>query len=166
MSDIFDKFDKQFGEEVQRSIEEAKNNSGDYEKVPHGSYEVAVKQMELKESKSGKPMVSIWFKVLDGTYKNQTIFYNQVVVEKFQFHFVSELIRKMVSKAGENGNEIVNTLYEWFDLNDGFSYKSYNDLILDVFELTKDFEYGLKFEQNKKNPNFDTYEITDVFTLE
>ena len=154
MADIFAKWDEAIDTEgLQKDVAEAsKNNSGNYEDVPHGTYEVAVKQMELKASKKGDPMVSIWFKVVDGPHKNGIIFFNQVITQGFQIHIVNELLRKMMS-AATNAPEI-----------EFKSYKQYGNLILDVFEITDGFEYGLKYTKGKND--FSNYEITEVFTLE
>ena len=155
MADIFAKWDEAIDTEgLQKDVAEAaQNGSGNYEEVPHGTYEVAIKQMELKASKKGDPMVSIWFKVVDGPHKNGIIFFNHVITQGFQIHIVNELLRKMVSEAGRKAPEI-----------EFKSYKQYNDLILDVFEITDSFEYGLKYTKGKND--FSNYEITDVFTLE
>ena len=154
MADIFAKWDEVIDTEgLQKDVADAaQNNSGNYEDVPHGTYEVAVKQMELKASKKGDPMVSIWFKVVDGPHKNGIIFFNQVITQGFQIHIVNELLRKMMSEA-TNAPEI-----------EFKSYKQYGNLILDVFEFTDGFEYGLKYTKGKND--FSNYEITEVFTLE
>ena len=155
MADIFSKWDEVIDTEgLQKDVADAaQNNSGDFEEVPHGTYEVAIKQMELKASKKGDPMVSIWFKVVDGPHKNGIIFFNQVVTQGFQIHIVNELLRKMVSEAGRKAPVV-----------EFRTYKQYSDLILDVFEITDGFEYGLKYTKGKND--FSNYEITDVFTLE
>ena len=45
----------------------------EFKEVPEGKYEVK-KKNELKQSKTGRPMVAFWFKILEGEYKNQYIF--------------------------------------------------------------------------------------------
>ena len=154
MADIFAKWDEAIDTEgLQKDVAEAaKGGNGDFEEVPHGTYEVAIKQMELKASKKGDPMVSIWFKVVDGAHKNGIIFFNQVITQGFQIHIVNELLRKMVSEAKDA------------PVIDFKSYKQYSDLILDVFEITDGFEYCLKYTKGKND--FSNYEITEVFTLE
>ena len=89
MANIFDKWDKDIDTEgLANDVKEAaENGGGDYKEVPHGDYEVAVQQMELKASKKGDPMVSIWFKILEGEFKGSIIFYNQVITQGFQVHF-------------------------------------------------------------------------------
>ena len=153
MGNIFDKWDEAVDTQaLAKDVEAAANNSGDFEEVPHGMYEVAVKQMELKASKKGDPMVSIWFKVVSDNHKGGIIFFNQVITQGFQIHIVNELLRKMVSEAID-APEI-----------EFRSYRQYSDLILDVFEITDKFEYALKYSKGKND--FSIYEIIDVFTLE
>lgn len=77
------KFDNMFdiNELVNECEELAKNDTGgDFENLPDGEYEVKVTRCELTESKtSGKPMVSIWYKVIVGEFKDRLVFnYNLV----------------------------------------------------------------------------------------
>lgn len=143
----FSKFDKQVDlEGLKKDIENSANN--DFKEVPHGNYEVAITKLELAESKKGDPMVKIWFKVVNGEYKGSLIFMNQVITRGFQIHIVDELLRSLET-----------------DIEISFeSYSQYNDLLLDIFEaIDGNFEYGLKYGENK---GFDTFEITEVFELD
>ena len=93
---IWDKFDKAIDTEgLANDVKDAQENGQSFKEVPHGDYEVAVDKMELTASKAGDPMVSIWFKVLNGDYKGSRIFMNQVVTQGFQIHIVNELLRSM-----------------------------------------------------------------------
>ena len=63
----FSKFNKAVDlEALKHDIQEAEENggSGDYKDVPTGTYEVKIEKMEIKESKKGDPMLSVWFKIL------------------------------------------------------------------------------------------------------
>ena len=115
--DIWEKFDKEIDVEgLKADAKEAAKNGGNFKEVPHGTYEVKVDKMELKESKTGKPMLSIWFKILDGQYKNSLIFYNQVLSTGFGLHSANEFLRSMDS-----------------DVNIEFAnFKQYNNMILDI----------------------------------
>ena len=156
MANIFDKWDKEIDTKgLAADVDEAaKNNSGTYEEVPHGDYEVAIQQMELKASKKGDPMISIWFKIVsDGKFKGSMIFFNQVITQGFQVHIVNELLRMIVSEM-QNAPEI-----------EFKSYKQYGNLIMDIFEAVNDnFEYALSYKKGKKD--FSTYEIKEVFVIE
>ena len=155
MANIFDKWDKEIDTEgLAADVKEAaENGTGEYKEVPHGNYEVAVQQMELKASKKGDPMVSIWFKILEGEFKGSLIFMNQVITQGFQVHIVNEMLRQMVSEM-EDAPVIEFT-----------SYKQYGNLLMDIFEAVNDnFEFALAYKKGKKD--FSTYEITEVFVLE
>lgn len=148
--EIWEKFDKKIDTKVlKEGIKQARENGrGDYEEVPQGTYEVAVEKIELIESKKGDPMVSIWFKIVAGKYKNSKIFYNQVINQGFQIHLCNELLKSL--DTGVNVE---------FD-----SYAQYNEVLMDVGEGTKTLEYALEYGENKKG--YPTYKITDVFEAE
>lgn len=143
----FSKFDKQVDlEGLKQDIADSANN--DFKEVPHGTYEVAINKLELSESKKKDPMVKLWFKIVSGEYKGSLIFMNQVITQGFQIHIVDELLKSL-----ESG---VDVHFE--------SYCQYADMLLDVFEAVDDnFEYGLKYGENK---GFNTFEITEVFELD
>lgn len=146
----FSKFDEQFDlEGLKNDIKDAEENSGgNFKEVPLGNYEVAITKLELSESKKHDPMVKIWFKILEGEYKNSLIFMNQVVTQGFQIHIVDEFLRSL-----ETDVDIEFT-----------SYAQYAQMLMDVFEAVNgNYEYGLKYGENK---GFNTFEITDVFEVE
>lgn len=155
---MFDKWDKEIDTEgLQKDVADAAANGGqgNYKEVPHGNYEVAVQQMELKASKKGDPMVSIWFKIVEGEFKGSLIFYNQVVTQGFQIHMVNEMLRKMTEEMSDA------------PVIEFKTYSQYSDLLMDIYEAVADnFEYGLKYTANSKNKDFSNYEITEVFVLE
>ena len=147
--DIWEKFDKEIDVEgLKADAKEAAKNGGNFKEVPHGTYEVKVDKMELKESKTGKPMLSIWFKILDGQYKNSLIFYNQVLSTGFGLHNADEFLKSLDSGINV---EFVN-------------FKQYNNMILDIVEAIDGvLEYGLEYSEGKNG--FSNYKITDVFDV-
>lgn len=88
------KFDSMFDLKGLKEDVEKSENDGKKE-VPFGTYEVSIKKAELKESKSGKPMVSIWFKIIAGENEGRMMFYNQVVYDAFQFAIVYKMLSKI-----------------------------------------------------------------------
>ena len=146
----FSKFDKAVDlDGLKKDIESAKENTGDYAEVPAGTYEVSVDKMELVESKKGDPMVSIWFKILNGEFKNSRLFYNQVITQGFQIHQANELLRSM-----DTGLDVK------FD-----TYQQYAELLLDVHEkINGKLEFAIEYGENKKG--YKTYKITEVFEVE
>lgn len=154
MASIFEQWDSQIDTEgLVKDVAEAANGASEYKEVPHGDYEVAIQQMELKASKKGDPMVSIWFKIVDGEFKNSIIFFNQVITQGFQVHIVNELLRKMVSEMADA------------PVVEFKSYAQYSNLIMDINEAIEDnFEYALSYAEGKKG--FSTYTIKEVYVLE
>ena len=156
--DIFEQWDKNTDiEGLMQDVESYEQNGGsggDYEEVPHGNYEVAVEQMEVKASKSsGKPMLSIWFRIVSGNFERSVIFYNQVIEHDWQISNVKKLMKTMVSEC-KNAPEIK------FE-----GYAKFNKLVLDIFEMVADnYEYELEYKAGKKG--FSNYKIKEVFPLE
>lgn len=152
---LFEKWDKEIDtEKLQKDVAEAAENGGQatFKEVPEGEYEVEINQMELKASKNGDPMVSIWFKIINGEFKNSILFMNQVVKEGYQIHIVNELLRSLT----ENLNDIN---IEWVN------YSQYSELLMDVHEaVTGNFEYALSYKENNKG--FKTFKVEEVYVLE
>lgn len=146
--DMFEKWNsnvdlKGLQEDVKKAQED---NKGEFEKVPYGEYEVKVDKMELKATKKGDPMVSIWFTILEGKYKKSKLFLNQVITQGFQIHIMNTLLKSM-------GTDLV---IEFVD------YKQYAELLLDVAEECdkNNLEFAIKYEDNK---GYDKFTITEVF---
>ena len=156
-NNIFEQWDKSVDMDgLQKDIAEAKNNSGgksDFKEVPHGQYEVSIEKMELKATKKGDPMVSVWMKICEGEYKNSLIFMNQVITQGFQIHIVNEFLRSLIQDCAD-APEV-----------EFKSYSQYANLLMDIHELiSEQFEYAIDYGVTKKG--FDTFEITDVYALE
>ena len=147
INNIWEKFDKAVDVEgLKKDAQEVAENKQNFKEVPDGKYEVKIDKMELKESKSGRPMVSIWMQILSGEYKGQLIFYNQVIDIGFGLHNANEFLRSLDS--------CIDVKFE--------SFGQYNDLLMDIHEaIDENIEYGLEYGTNSKGYN--TYEITDVF---
>lgn len=148
---IWDKFDKAADlKGLQEDINEAKENGGgQFKEVPLGTYEVGIEKIELKETRNNDPMISIWFKILDGKFKNSRIFYNQVINQGFQIHIANEFLRSLET-----------------DIDIEFeSYSQYNEMLMDVKEKIDEegLEYALVYGENPKNKNFNTFKIDEVY---
>ena len=135
---------------LQDDVKEASNNR-EFEKVPHGEYEVKLDKLELKATKAtaktpNGPMVSACFTILEGKYKKSKIFLNQVITQGFQIHIVNELLKSMKTDL----------VIEFVD------YKQYAELLLDVAEFcdANNLEFAIKYEDNK---GYDKFTITEVF---
>lgn len=144
---IWEEFDNNVDVEgLQKDIKDAEENGGTRKEVPHGNYEVKINKMELKKSRNGDPMLSIWFKVLAGEYSNCLIFMNQLVVQGIQIHIANEFLRSL-----DSGVDI-----------EFKSYKQYAELIEEILKSinAQKLEYELKFEDNK---GYNKFTIANVF---
>nr|DAI51524.1 MAG TPA: Protein of unknown function (DUF669) [Caudoviricetes sp.] len=145
----FSKYDKQtdlegLKEDTQKAIE----NGGEFEEVPTGTYEVAISELELTMSKSDKPMVKIWYTILDGEFENNKIFQYQLVDTGQKLAIIKPLLEKLTE--GE-----IEVTFE--------SYSQYANLINEIKDFVEDnsLEYSLEYSENKKG--FKTYKILEVF---
>ena len=101
---IFAQWDKAVDiDGLNKDIKEAEQNSGggNFKEVPHGQYEVSIEKMELKATKKGDPMVSVWMKICDGDFKGSLIFMNQVITQGFQIHIVNEFLRSLIQDCAD-----------------------------------------------------------------
>ena len=148
---VFDKWNKAIDVEgLAKDTKEVEANggAGDYEEVPVGTYEVKIENMELKESSKGDPMFSARFRILEGQYKNQLLFMNQVITHGFQIGQVNRFLRSL----------------DVMDEVEFKDYGQYNDLIMDVFEAVDgNLEFLLDFKRSKKN--FPIYTIKEVYEV-
>lgn len=142
----FSKFDELVDlDALRHEVEKAATSStSEYEEVPIGQYEVRIEHMELKESKKGKPMVSVWFQIIAGEYEGSMVFMNQVIEKPFQIHIINQFLRSLKT-----------------DVDVDFkSYSDYADVIAEVYESAGAKEYALDY--GEKN-GYKTFTITQVF---
>ena len=140
-------FDKLFDlSGLKEDIANAKDS--EYQDIPVGDYEVKVEKMELVESKKGDPMVSIWFKIVAGDFKEQMIFYNQVITQGFQIHLNNEFLNSFNSGCLVEFN----------------TYAQYAQLLSDIYvAVDGTYEYLLSYGQTKKG--YSSYKIKDVYNV-
>ena len=144
----FKKWTKDYGgKELAASVKEIaeKGGTGEFEEVPFGKYEVRLSKLELKSSKAGDPMLSVWMQVVEGSYKNSYIFMNQIVTRGFQIHIANEFMRSLEPKS---------------EISFNGDYEDYSEIINDVFEECADSEFLLNYEQNERGyPKFTVEEL-------
>lgn len=146
----FSKFDMNAEalEDLKKELATMQNEGdGTLKDVPVGEYEATITKLELKESKSGRPMVAIWFKIVNGPYKGQIIFYNQIIEKAFQIHLIKQFFAP-------------------FNLQTPVTFESYAQfadcLALVKQELDK-VEFALDYTVNDKGYN--AYNVTQVFSF-
>ena len=126
---------------------------GEYPEVPNGRYEVAIDSMVLKPTKkTGAPMLSVRFTIVEGEYKNQKLFMNQVVLMGDEHDSIR------VSTA----NRFLKSLGT--DIPISFEgVGEYEALIEQVFDEVQknELEYLLELGENKGG--YKTYTIKEVY---
>ena len=154
MTNIWEQFDNNTDlEEFEQGVKNAENQSGDFEDLPHGKYEVALQNIELKPTKKkGDPMIVSVFKVIEGNHKGRLIWVNQVVDTPVKMNIGLRFINDMKPDTKVS-----------FDKSGGMS-KLAEDLVDAGEEISKTKEFVLEFGQNKKG--YDQYSIETVFELE
>lgn len=156
---IFDKYNQKINaEELAASQKEIQSNAGggDYKEVPLGTYEVEVNKLECKLSSKGNPMVSIWFKILEGDFENSMIFYNGVFTEDWMRHRVVKMLSTLLNDSSHEAE--INLILKSGDVNE------INNFCMDIHEeIDGQFEYLLDYGQRK---GYNTYTIKEVFEVE
>ncbi|WP_407312101.1 DUF669 domain-containing protein [Desulfosporosinus sp. SB140] len=146
-ANVWEKFNKTIDlGALREDLKAAQENKQEFRDVPKGSYEVRIDKLELAESKSGNPMMVCWMKILGGEYKNQKLFYNQVLHVGFGIHKACEFLRSLDSGIDVQFND----------------YGQFNELLLDIHEaIDESFEYAVEYGEDKKG--YSTYDIKEVF---
>jgi hypothetical protein len=132
---------------LKQDIQAAAERNTERVEVPDGQYECKVEKMEMKESKSGNPMISIWFRILAGDFKNSVLFMNQTIHTGFGLHTAKKMLSDM-----DTGLPV-----------DFQSFAQFAGLIESVKEAieTQKLEYAVKYTTTKND--FKNFEITEVF---
>lgn len=151
---IFDKWNSSIDMDgLMKDIAEAdQNGGGEYKEVPVGTYEVKIEKMELKASSKNDPMVSIWFKILTGEFKNSYLFMNQVITRGGQISYMNRFLKSL--EAVDDSKVVF--------VGD---YKKYDNLLMDIYEAVDGhLEYLLEYTQNKKG--YPVYTIKESYEAE
>lgn len=146
----YDKWEKKIdSKKFKEDIKEVEENGTQFKEVPHGTYEVRIVDLKLKESKAGNIMVAGQFGVLEGEYKGSSIFMNQLVDEGWKMENVNKFLRSL---------EVFNDDEIYYE-----NWRQYGDLLLDIAEeATKQkLEYLLEYTESSKG--YSEYKIKEVY---
>jgi len=156
---IFEKYSAKINSEElaasQKEISENANGGGSYEEVPVGKYEVKVEKMEAKMSKTNKPMVTVWFRILKGKYEKSMIFYNSVFHEDWMRHRVASFLSDLIDDGDRTAE--INLLLKSYDM------ETINNFCMDAHEqIDGEFEYLLDYGMSN---GYSTYKIEEVYMV-
>ena len=147
----FSKFDEQIDkEQLQKDIHEAEENGGGgFKEVTAGTYIVSLENLELGETKDGRPMLKGMFRILEGEFKKSCLFYNRVL-------FGTKNDANMIASAVG----FLKTLEPAVDPVVFESYSQFADLVLDIAEdVSEALEYEVKYDPEA----FNSISIKEVF---
>lgn len=148
----FKKWNEDFGgEKSVEAVKEAKAN--EYTEVPDGKYVCSLEKLELGENKKNRPMVKAQFRIKEGKYKKQCIFYNGVMAADnpdyngFMIHKVIEFLKSL-------------NIFDDSEVDFDGDFSDFNDLLLDIAEEAE----SMKFEVKKsKDGDYSRIEVIDNF---
>ena len=150
---VFDEFDKQFDlDGIKEDMKAAGDRTPSYENVPYGEYVVKVESCELKMTKkTNKPMISTWFRVMEGPQKGHIIFSNRVLVPRDPSK--TGAVLAMAKEFLESLDTGVDCSFE--------SFAQYEQVCLDVAKAAECLEYHINYYENNKG--FEVIEVKEVF---
>lgn len=148
----FSKFDKQInGETLKKDIAEAAENNQQFEETPAGTYTVKVENLEVGETKDGRPMLKAMFRIIEGEQKKRCLFMNRVL-------FGTKNDANMIASAIGFLKSLDSGLDVEFE-----NYSQFANLVLDIFE---EIESTLEYEVEYDAEAFNSVSIKEVFEVE
>ena len=152
----FSKFDEQVDlDKIRNDVKEAAENGGfgDYPEVPKGTYTGKIEKMEVGETKDGRPMLKVQFRITEGEYEKSCLFMNRVLYgTKNDGNMINCAVGFL--KSLDPSEEVGPVEFE--------SYSQFVDLVLDIME---DIDEVLEYEIEYDPKAFNTISVTDVFEI-
>ena len=151
----FSKFDSQVDmEQLKNDVNEAKKNESQFSEVEAGTYYGKVEKMEISETRDGRPMFKMQFRITEGDHKKQCLFMNRVVFGTKNDAVMINSVLGFLEKL-EPSEDVGPIEFE--------SYSQLNDLVLDVME---DIDEVLEYEVEYDPEAFNNISINEAFEVE
>lgn len=126
---------KQLNKDVQEAIKNG--GTGEYTEVPNGEYVVKFERMEVKETKDGRPMLSVMARITEGEHKKQCLFLNRVLFgTKNDANMIASAVGWLEKLECETPVVFVD-------------YDQFADLVLDIYEELEEYGVMAKVEYDK-----------------
>lgn len=149
----FSKFDKQVDlEGLKKDTEEIKKNggTGEYAEIEEGTYHGQFEKLEVGETKDGRPMMKVTFRITEGNRKKSCLFMNRVLYgTKNDANMIASAIGWL--ETLEPSEDIGDVTFE--------SYSQFADLVLDIAEDIAELEYDVHYDPDA----FNNISIEEVF---
>lgn len=148
----FSKFDEQVNlEQLKKDTAEIEKNggTGDYPEIEEGSYHGKVEKLEVGQTKDGRPMLKVQFRITEDPHKKSCLFMNRVLFgTKNDANMIASAIGWLKSLEP---SEDIDVIFE--------SYSQFADMVLDIAEDIAGLEYDVDYDPNA----FNSISVTDVF---
>jgi hypothetical protein len=143
----FDAIDEQLNlDEIQKSVEDAKNNS---QNLPKGTYICDLVKMEIGATKKdNRPMFIIQVKVIEGEFKNRNLFMNRVIYG---------------TKNDGSMIQSVQTILEKFETGIDTTFRGYNSFVDMVADIYEDVQGAVELEIEWDEKAFNSISIKEVY---
>lgn len=175
MSKLSEKYGKKVSAKeakaIQKAMDEQKANNARFKEVPQGEYSVVMDKLELGETSWGDPQISLWFKITEGEYKNNRIFYNGTFDDHFEHGINSTaiLLADLLDDEELTSAQIAVILSKFEE-----DETVVEDFLNDAAEIMEDLAWDLQYtvtESKKLNskgkPYINkTYEVLGTYELE
>ena len=144
-------FDLKIDSTLLNDISNASSNTGEFEELPLGRYEVKINSMQLTQSKNGDPMTKTIFEVVQGQYKGRYMFKNSVIYKGD---------RNDAWRLKQELN-FINSLQPTNQVN-FYSFSDFEKQISNAFADINSRKLEYLVEIKEKN-NFRTYSVIEVY---
>lgn len=149
---IFDEFDASVNmDELANATKKARENSKEFDDLPAGKYTVKIEKLEMKMSKTNKPMMCVQAAVTEGKMKKRKMFMNRVLASDKGADKTGNLIagaETWLSKlqAEDEDGELIRCDFK--------SYGQFAELIEDIADAIEDMEmeYEVTYDKDAFNP--------------
>ena len=139
---------------INEGLKELNDNQGEFREVPDGKYEVEIVSMELKPTKKdGFPMLAVQFKIVEGEYKKQRLFMNQVLLrgnvnDKYSVNSCNRFLKSLGTTVAVQFEGV----------------SAYDAMIGRIFdEIQREgLQYLLEMKDNKGFKNFEIKEVYEA----
>lgn len=148
----FSKFSEQVDlKKLKEEAAEIKKNggTGDYPEIEAGIYTTKLENLEVGETKDGRPMLKVMFRITEGEHKKACLFMNRVLYgTKNDANMIASAIGWLETLEP---SEDINVVFD--------DYDQFADLVLDIAEDVADLEYEVSYDPDA----FNSISIEDIF---
>ena len=127
-------------------------DGGEFPEVPNGKYEVEIVSMELKPTKEkGYPMLSVQFAIVEGEYKKQRLFMNQVLImgdqnDKYRVNSCNKFLKSLGTDYAVHFEGV----------------EEYDALVQNIFDDIESMKLQYLLEVGEKK-GYRTFDIKEVY---